>query len=71
KFLFDETAGCFLVEVENEKVAKKLFGKAAYSVIGKTTPLKSLTTLTSQKILFKADLEVLKKTWQEPMKKYF
>jgi len=34
--LFNETAGCFVVEAENEATAKQLFKNVPFAIIGKT-----------------------------------
>lgn len=66
-FLFNETAGNFIIEVENEKMAKQLFKSVPYKIIGKTQKEK---TINVDK-LFKADIEKLKTAWQEPMRRLF
>lgn len=63
--LFNETAGNFVVEVENEKIAKALFKNVPYKIIGKTQKNKQINV----EKLFKADIEQLKKVWQEPMRR--
>jgi phosphoribosylformylglycinamidine synthase len=70
-FLFNETAGCFLVEVEHEKQAETLFKKIPHIKLGKTMQAKNITTRYNRKIIFEADVELLKKSWQMPMKKLF
>ena len=66
-FLFNETAGCFIVEVENESVAKRLFNNVPFKVLGKT---QGNPTIDIKK-LFSADVNDLKKVWQEPMRRMF
>ncbi len=68
--LFNETAGNFLVEVANEKVAQKLFKNISFTIIGKTQTEKMIT-VQNKKLLFSADLDVLKKVWQKPMREMF
>ncbi|MDO8583507.1 MAG: AIR synthase-related protein [bacterium] len=70
-FLFNETAGCFIVELENEKIAKKLFKNIPYKILGKTQKQKTITVSSKKKGLFQADLEDLKKSWIKPMEKIF
>lgn len=65
--LFNETAGCFIAEVENEKEAKEIFKNVPYKILGKTQPK---TTLDVDDI-FRADVNELKKVWQEPMRRLF
>ena len=69
--LFNETAGCFIVELEKKEIAKKLFKNISYLILGKTQEEKRLTVSKSNQELFDADLEDLKKSWQEPMKRIF
>ncbi len=65
--LFNETAGMFVVEVENEKIAKALFKNVPYKILGKTQKEKQINV----EKLFKADIEELKQAWQEPMRRLF
>ncbi|MBI4097529.1 MAG: phosphoribosylformylglycinamidine synthase subunit PurL [Candidatus Levybacteria bacterium] len=69
-FLFNETAGSFIVEVENKQVAKSLFGKIPFITLGKTQKEKRIEVRNAKKI-FNADLYALKKAWQYPMQKLF
>ncbi|RJQ38474.1 phosphoribosylformylglycinamidine synthase [Candidatus Microgenomates bacterium] len=66
-FLFNETPGAFIVEVENEEVAEKLFKGVPYKIIGKTKKEVSIKV----KDFFEVPTEQLKKVWQEPMRKIF
>ncbi|MDP3726834.1 MAG: phosphoribosylformylglycinamidine synthase subunit PurL [bacterium] len=70
-FLFNETAGCFLVEVENEKVAKKLFQEVPFLIIGKTVRQLTIAVQHNKKQLFSVGVEPLKRAWQEPMRRIF
>ncbi len=65
--LFNETAGCFIVEVKNEKDAKELFTGVPFKILGKTTKEEQL----SVDGLFTADMHQLQKAWQKPMKEIF
>lgn len=67
RLLFNETAGMFIVEVENEKITKQLFKNVPYKILGKTQKEKQINV----EKLFKADVEGLKKSWQEPMRRLF
>ena len=69
--LFNETAGTFLMEVENEKVAKKLFASVPYAIIGKTVSDKSIRIFSGRKNLCNSSLAKLKESWQGPMKGIF
>ena len=65
--LFNETAGCFIVEVENEKIAEQLFKGVPYKVLGQTQE----NAVIDVKNLFCIDVNKLKKVWQEPMRRLF
>ena len=67
--LFSETPGTFLVEVENVKVAKKLFAKIPHVILGKT--VKSNEIIINGSKTIKADIANLKKSWQKPMMEVF
>jgi len=69
--LFNETVGTFLVEVENEKIAKKLFNKIHYAIIGKTTEEKSISVNRKSASLCIVSVDQLKEAWQKPMKEIF
>lgn len=68
---FNETAGTFLVEVEDEKTAEKLFKNVSYVVIGNTHAADEISVLFGKKQLAKSSISTLKKAWQKPMKEYF
>lgn len=70
-FLFNETAGCFVIELENKKTAKELFKDVPYLILGQTQKEKLLTFSNKNEILFSAKLDDLKKDWQKLMKKIF
>lgn len=70
-FLFNETAGCFIVEVESIEMAKKLFNNVPYVIIGKIQSEKNIDVYYKKKILFKTKLETLKKAWKKPMQELF
>ena len=69
--LFNETAGCFVVELGNKEAAKRLFKNIPYVILGKTQKKKIITVSKNKKKLFDADLEALKTSWKKPMKKIF
>ena len=68
--LFNETAGTFIVEIENEQTAKKAFRKVPFKIIGKTQKEKVIRVSSKSK-LFSTDLCDLKNAWQSPMQKMF
>ncbi len=70
-FLFNETAGCFIVEVESSNVARNLFKKVPYKIVGKTTKNNFITVGQSNKNLFEENIDALKNAWKEPMQKFF
>jgi phosphoribosylformylglycinamidine synthase len=69
--LFNETAGSFVVEMENEKIARQIFKNVPFIIIGKTQKLKMITVKDNKKLLFSANLEALKNSWQKPMRNMF
>ena len=69
--LFNETAGTFLVEVENEKVAEKLFTGAPHAIIGKTIKANQIHVSLNKRTLCSTSVEKLKDSWQRPMKGIF
>jgi len=68
---FAETAGTFLVEVENPVLAKKLFAKVPHVIIGQTIKEKSIRVNLGPKNLCNLRLDKLKQAWQKPMKEIF
>lgn len=69
--LFNETAGRFVVEVEDQKTAEDLFTGVPYTILGTTTDGSSLDFVTDKKSLFSVDLNDLVKAWQRPMREVF
>ena len=65
--LFAETAGCFIVEIENENAAKELFKGIPFKILGKTIKQEKLIVDG----LFTADVKKLQEAWQKPMKEIF
>lgn len=70
-YLFSETAGCFVIEVESEKIAQKLFGDIAYQKLGTITADKKLEVRLQKEVVFAATTDELKSAWQAPMKGAF
>ncbi len=62
-----ESAGCFIVEVKNEKIAKKLFKNIPNKILGKTIKNERLTVDG----LFTVDIARLQEAWQRPMREIF
>jgi len=69
--LFNETAGCFVVEVESEKIAGEVFKNVPFTIIGKTQKQATLNVRNNKKTLFNTSLEKLKAVWQKPMEEMF
>jgi len=70
-FLFNETAGTFIVEVENPEKAESLFGNVPYRVLGKTRVGSDMKVAYQGKELFSGNINELKTAWQAPMKALF
>jgi len=66
-FLFNETAGCFIVEVENETAVKKLFANVPYAILGKTQKQNNIKVSK----LFEVSVDQLAKAWKKPMEEIF
>lgn len=69
--LFNEAAGRFLVEVKDNKTAKKLFKGVPFTILGETTKEQTISVGKNKRKLFQSNLTELKKSWQKPMIKYF
>lgn len=69
--LFSETAGTFVVEVQNQSVARKLFKSVPYSIIGRTKKEKIINIENGKSNMVSSSIENLKKVWQKPMKEVF
>jgi phosphoribosylformylglycinamidine (FGAM) synthase-like enzyme len=70
-FLFNETAGTFVIEVDSPNTAKKLFKNIPYKILGKTITDKTISVTQKKNKLFTVNVEELKKSWQEPMRNIF
>lgn len=71
KFLFNETAGCFVVEVENEERAREFFKGIPHMTLGKTQAEKTIEILADGLEAFSVPTDELRQSWQEPMRKIF
>lgn len=69
--LFNETPATFLVEAENPQVAKKLFAKVPYYILGRTTASKNISIASGRKKIVDVKVDTLKAAWQKPMKEIF
>lgn len=70
-FLFNETAGTFIVEVQDEETAKRLFGNLPHMALGKTIQEKQVNVKVGDQDLFAVSTEDLKQAWQEPLRRIF
>ncbi|MFZ5595616.1 MAG: phosphoribosylformylglycinamidine synthase subunit PurL [Bacillota bacterium] len=71
EFLFNETAGNFLIETTDQNILSGLFSGVSYRVVGKTVREKTISVFRGGKALFDIDLEVLREAWKRPMKEVF
>lgn len=65
--LFNETAGCFVVEIADQTVAATLFDNVPHRVIGATKAAKQLTVHGHQSL----SVDELLQAWQQPMQEIF
>ncbi len=70
-FLFNETPGCFLVEVDRKFNAQKLFKNIPCVFLGKTQKVRTIDSTYRNKKLFSADINSLIKHWKKPMQTLF
>lgn len=70
-FLFNETAGTFIIEVEDEETAQRLFGDLPHMLLGKTTQDKTISVRVRENDLFVVPTDELKQVWQEPLRRIF
>ncbi|MDP3955356.1 MAG: phosphoribosylformylglycinamidine synthase subunit PurL [bacterium] len=70
-FLFNETAGTFVVEVQDEETAKRLFRDLPHMALGKTTQNKVINVKIGEGDLFAISTDELKLAWQEPLRRFF
>lgn len=68
---FNETVGTFLVEVNDQKTAKKLLHDTPYKILGKTTKNPIITVRYCKKVVAKERISALKYAWQKPMREIF
>lgn len=70
-FLFNETPGCFLVEVRDEAAFLKAAAGIPVLRIGQTQPERVIRVSWQGQPLFVAELSRLLEAWQSPMKEVF
>jgi phosphoribosylformylglycinamidine synthase len=80
QFLFSETAGCFVVELDKGTALQDIFCDTPYSVIGTTLQQNRFSiaapddindTHPEEQELFRTTISELKQAWQAPMKEVF
>ncbi len=69
--LFNETVGCFVVEVESKAKGEKLFKNIPHTFLGNTTMGQLISIKQNKKSVFHVEVEKLKKSWQKPMVSLF
>lgn len=71
EFLFNETAGMFLMEIRDVKGLPEVFSGVPFRIIGKTVKDMSVSVNRDGKELFSVELERLRDAWKSPMKEVF
>jgi len=71
QFLFNETVGCFVVEIDAGADGAEIFGVVPWVEIGTTVPEQQVAVYYKDQQLFGAELVELKDAWQKPMKEVF
>jgi len=71
EFLFNETAGVFLLELADESLLPGLFGDLPHRVVGRTTPERTISVGREGKKLFSIEVESLREAWKGPLKEVF
>lgn len=69
-FLFNETAGCFLVET-NEGDPGQLFAGVPFLKIGEILAEPAIKVFWREKELFRIDINLLREAWKKPMRQVF
>jgi len=69
--LFNETAGCFLVELADRAQVKELFKSIPYIILGRTTADTNISVTQANNNLFNISTAKLFKAWQKPMQEVF
>lgn len=75
EILFNETAGCFLLEVDNDQLPylqnASLTDQIPCAVIGQVVLRQTIAVYRNDEPLFTLPLDQLKSAWQQPMKEVF
>ena len=69
-FLFSETAGCFVVEVDDDEDIEGVFGDVPHTVLGRTSASDTIS-VSQHEQLFSTSIRKLKAAWQQPTKEAF
>jgi len=70
-FLFNETAGCFVVELRDDAMPEQIFQGTSFLELGHTTARPVLTVNQGGKNLFDVAIKQLFEAWQKPMQEVF
>ncbi|AGL01532.1 phosphoribosylformylglycinamidine synthase subunit PurL [Desulfoscipio gibsoniae] len=69
--LFNETAGCFVVELTDRARAEELFQDVPYLILGCTTSNHNISVTQDNNSIFNIATAKLFKAWQKPMQEVF
>lgn len=70
-FLFNETAGCFLIEVAQKDFDAALFADIDYQILGTTTAEQTIIIVQNNQPCIKVTTAELLSSWQRPIKEIF
>ncbi|RDV81305.1 phosphoribosylformylglycinamidine synthase subunit PurL [Ammonifex thiophilus] len=70
-FLFNETAGCFVLELKPGASPEELFAGVPFLVLGRTLGRPVIKARWGDKLLFSVNLDVLRAAYQAPLKEVF
>lgn len=71
QFLFNETTGCFVVEVDPERYEAGVFDEISHTVLGTTTQEQTIAVCNGTERIFDVSIETLYSAWQRPMQEVF
>lgn len=69
--MFNETAGCFIVEVESAQDARELFAHTPHVILGNATKEKVISMTIDGMPVVRADVDDLKTAWKNPLEEVF
>lgn len=70
-FLFNETAGCFLIEVSQEMLSHPLLATIEHRIIGRTSAEKKILINKQHECLVELELSCMQEAAQKPLKEVF